>query len=41
MMPLRPRASETAPANRSATAITPVGSDSDSALAAALTPYRR
>jgi hypothetical protein len=38
MIRLRPRASETAPANRSATAITPVGKESDSALPASLTP---
>ncbi len=38
MIRLRPRASETAPANRSAMAITPVGNESESALPAALTP---
>jgi hypothetical protein len=41
MIPLRPRASETAPANSSATPITPVGSESESALPASLTPYCR
>ena len=38
MICLRPRASETAPANNSATAITPVGNESESALPASLTP---
>ena len=41
MIALRPHASDTAPANSTATAITPLGSESESALPAALTPYSR